>query len=181
MITVNFTKPFFLISDCHWFHSKTIFQFDNRPQFKSVEEMNSLMFDNWNKTVKPDDYIFHLGDWVVGHKDKYGTAQSIHDSLNGKKIFLKGNHDSCLKEMTKLAVCEEPLTILYKDKKVLISHRPIWDFDRLEYDCHLFGHIHNNKSVNAKIDHSCMKNLSVEMINFTPVHIDDILKGFERT
>lgn len=41
-------KDLFLTSDTHFNHSR-ILQF--RPQFSSVEEMNEIMIERWNKVV----------------------------------------------------------------------------------------------------------------------------------
>lgn len=171
MKVVNFTNPFWLISDLHFFHSRLAFDFGLRTQFKSIEEMNETIFNNWNNTVKPEDYIFFLGDFVVGAEQKYKTAQILYDSLNGKKIFLKGNHDENLGKYTKIPVITGPLEVLYGDKRILLNHEPIWDF---EQDLMICGHIHNNGE-NEKLKPN-MFNVSVEVVNYAPVHIDDIFK-----
>lgn len=171
MKIVNFTKPFYLISDTHFYHSRLAFDFGLRTQFKSIEAMNKCIFDNWNQTVTDEDYIIFLGDFVVGAENKYETAQILYDSLHGRKLFLKGNHDENLKKFTKIPVIEDSLGIIYKGKRILLNHEPIWDFDRSQWDFHVFGHIHNNE-LNQRVDKNCMKNVSVEMINYTPVSID---------
>jgi calcineurin-like phosphoesterase family protein len=176
---VNFTKPFWIISDTHFFHSRLAFDFGLRTEFKSIEEMNETIFNNWNNTVKPDDYLFFLGDFVVGAEQKYKTAQILYDSLNGKKIFLQGNHDEHLGKYTNIPVINGPMGVLYKDKRILFNHEPMWNFDKKQWDYHIFGHIHNN-SENSRIDKTCMKNVSVEMINYTPVFIDDVIQEMEK-
>lgn len=173
MKVVNFTHPFYLISDSHFYHSRLAFEFGLRTHFKSIEEMNGTIFNNWNNTVSDEDYIFFLGDFVVGAEQKYKVAQIIYDALKGRKIFLKGNHDEHLKKYTNIPVIEGSLGVIYKEKRILLNHEPIWDFDRNKWDYHFFGHIHNN-SDNERIDKTCMFNCSVEMINYKPVLIDDI-------
>lgn len=171
MRIVNFTKPFYLISDTHFFHSRLAFDFGLRTHFKSIEEMNETIFNNWNNTISDDDYIFFLGDFVIGHEQKYKTAQYIYDCLNGKKIFLKGNHDEHLKEYTKIPVMEDLLEIRYREKRILLNHEPIYKFDQ---DLMICGHIHNNEE-NGRLKPN-MFNVSVEMINYTPIHIDTIFE-----
>jgi len=171
---VNFTKPFWLISDTHFFHSRLAFDFGLRTHFKSIEEMNKTIFDNWNKTVKDDDYIFFLGDFVIGAQEKYKTAQILYESLNGKKIFLKGNHDEHLGKYTNIPVQNGPLEILYQGKRILLNHEPIYSF---EQDLMVCGHIHNNEENNRLKPN--MINVSVEVVNYTPVHIDEVLKKKE--
>lgn len=171
MKVVNFTKPFWLISDAHFYHSKLAFEFGLRTQFKSIEEMNETIFNNWNNTVAEDDYIFFLGDFVVGAPNKYATAQVLYDALNGKKIFFKGNHDEFLGRYTNIPVITGPLEVLYKGKRILLNHEPMWDF---EQDLQICGHIHSNEE-NSRLKPN-MINVSVEMVNYTPVHIDEVLK-----
>lgn len=51
----------FVIADLH-FNDQNIIRYTNRP-FKSVEEMNKTLVENWNSTVKSmDDIVFVLGD-----------------------------------------------------------------------------------------------------------------------
>jgi calcineurin-like phosphoesterase family protein len=45
---------------------------------------------NWNQTVKPEDLVIHLGDVIIGPRQR---AKEWLDSLNGRKILIRGNHD----------------------------------------------------------------------------------------
>jgi calcineurin-like phosphoesterase family protein len=76
-------------SDAHFFHRRII-QYSNRP-FESVEDMNEQMIQRWNKQVKKDDIVYHLGDFAFGKIDK---IENILKSLNGRKRFINGNHDA---------------------------------------------------------------------------------------
>lgn len=174
MRVVKFTKPFYLISDTHFFHSRLAFDFGLRTNFKSIEEMNETIFSNWNNTISEDDYVFFLGDFVVGAENKYKTAQVIYDSLNGKKIFLRGNHDEHLKESTTIPVIDGPMEIIYNGFRILLNHEPIFSFDQ---DVMICGHIHNNE-VNETLK-SNMYNVSVEMIDYKPQFIDTILESIQ--
>lgn len=53
--------------------------------------MNEQMIERWNKQVKPDDIVYHLGDFAFGKIDK---IENILKSLNGRKRFINGNHDA---------------------------------------------------------------------------------------
>jgi calcineurin-like phosphoesterase family protein len=82
----------------NWFTSDTHFNSSSmkklkRP-FSSVEEMNAHLIDRWNSVVKPDDYVFHLGDVF-----EYGCFDSdILEMLNGNKVLVMGNHDDLTPE-----------------------------------------------------------------------------------
>jgi len=173
MRVVNFTHPFYLISDTHYYHTKLFFEFGLRKEFKTTEEVNELMFNNWNNTISKDTFILFLGDFVCGTQehglDKYKTAQSIYERLNGKKIFIKGSHDNKLKEYTNIPVIEGPIEIIYKEKRILLNHEPLQHFDQ---DILIHGHVHRSFPYHYK--QNCF-NVSVEVINYTPVSIDKIL------
>ena len=61
--------------------------------------------DNWNAAVKEDDFVIIPGDvsWATYLSDASADFSYIN-SLSGKKIILKGNHDYWWTTMNKLAV-----------------------------------------------------------------------------
>ena len=76
---------FFVISDCHFYHPNII-KYCNRPFLDNsgnpdIETMNMVLFENWNKMVKPDDTIFYLGDFTMG-QNKEETAKILDENLN---------------------------------------------------------------------------------------------------
>jgi calcineurin-like phosphoesterase family protein len=58
----------FIISDMHFGH-KNIIKYENRP-FASVGEMDDLIIQKWNNSVKNDDIIFVLGDVSFYNQEK---------------------------------------------------------------------------------------------------------------
>lgn len=52
------------------------------------------IYENWQKTVSKDDTVIIAGDvsWATYIEDAYEDFKFI-ESLNGKKIIIKGNHD----------------------------------------------------------------------------------------
>jgi len=80
-------------SDYHFSHFNII-RYCKRP-FETAEEMNETIIKRHNERVKPDDTVFFLGDFIFkggneGGVDKY---RQFEKRLNGKFIFIKGNHD----------------------------------------------------------------------------------------
>lgn len=77
----------YLTSDHHFGHRR-VCEYSGRP-FKSLEEMHEVMVENWNKTVKPHDLVYHLGDFSLNKK----WVEELTPKLNGCKILVAGNHD----------------------------------------------------------------------------------------
>lgn len=166
-------SPFWITSDQHFYHTNII-KYCSRP-FQDVDEMNEIMFNNWQELIQPDDKVFFLGDWVCGCEKKYTIGQTIHDQLNGKKIFIKGNHDTQIEKYTNIKVIEGRIKVEYNGINIMMSHRPIWEHDP-EIDIYIHGHIHNDSRVQLLEN---MKNVSVDVTDFKPVHIDQIIREFE--
>ena len=82
-IQTNFSDAsnIFFTSDTHFSH-ENIMHFCNRP-FKTIEEMNDTLIENWNKVVNKDSIVFHLGDFAWGN-----NWMQFLNKLNGHKILL---------------------------------------------------------------------------------------------
>jgi len=67
------------------------------------ENYEQRMFEAWKDIVKEDDYIVVPGDisWALRIDEAYNDLKRI-ESLPGKKIFLKGNHDLWWSSLTKI-------------------------------------------------------------------------------
>lgn len=76
-------------SDWHFGH-KNVINYCNRP-YKDVEQMHKALIKIWNKTVKPQDTVYFLGDFSLNPK----WSRLLVKDLNGKKIMVAGNHDAC--------------------------------------------------------------------------------------
>lgn len=181
----------YIVSDTHFYH-KNILQYCDRP-YKTVEEMNLAIVNNWNSVVTPNDIVFHLGD--VG----FGLVENLKpmiESLNGHKILLKGNHDMKRGENSwrnigfeKSYKCKEVTLrqflndIGYLDdseiknytgnlENVIFSHYPR---ECLDNQINIHGHIHDvplDTSLYNPNNHICV---SVEMINYKPKSLREIL------
>jgi len=90
----------YIIADTHFGHENINVHEPLRKQ-KTYEngflEPDEMMISNWNQIVQPEDIVLHLGDFAFKHKD----IETLSNSLNGKKILLKGNHDKT-KDVEKL-------------------------------------------------------------------------------
>jgi len=75
-------------ADTHFGHTR-ILELCNRP-FKTVEEMNERLVENWNEQVAPDDTTYILGDLALGKLDDSLVYVAM---LHGTKLLVPGNHD----------------------------------------------------------------------------------------
>ncbi len=80
----------FVIADLHLSFSS------DKPMdiFKGWEGHAQKLYNNWQNVVKPYDTVVIPGDisWAIGLNNTLEDFKFI-DSLNGRKIILKGNHD----------------------------------------------------------------------------------------
>jgi calcineurin-like phosphoesterase family protein len=137
----------FITSDTHWGHTNIIkFCPDTRSHFTDVDHMNSEMIRMWNEIVEPDDLVYHLGDVAFCQASQ---ATKIMNSLNGRKILIKGNHDSKLVKDAGFRGCFEEihdyLEVNYNGQKLVMFHYPIFDHNQAgRGSIMLHGHRHGN-------------------------------------
>lgn len=144
---------YFYIADWHYNHAN-ILAYDNRP-FLTVEEMNRELIDRWNKTVSTSDFVYVLGDMFWTSES---AAVSILDCLQGQKILIVGNHDTCknLEFRRRFVQIADYLEIMDGDKHVVLSHYPMSCFKNHFYGWyHLYGHVHNSFEWNM-VEHDKM-------------------------
>ena len=146
MVTKFPESGIFFTSDTHFGH-KHILEFCHRP-FKSIEEHDKILIDNWNSVIGPDDTVFHLGDFGFGG---YPFWASIRAQLNGHIILVIGNHDwKNLTANSRLLFdeCVSQARILIGNREVYLNHFPYLCFSHQNpknenYSIQLFGHVHS--------------------------------------
>lgn len=156
-ITLAPDQHIYLTSDMHFGH-RNVIRFCERP-FADEKEMTRSLIKNWNDVVKPNDFIFSLGDfsWWTGRHE----CKKLVEQLNGRKYLIPGNH--CKEGMYELVddpdfhECSD-IVVLYvrgqegdlrfKDAKVyeiVLCHYPLGCWSHSDYtNCYqFFGHIHS--------------------------------------
>ena len=138
-------------SDTHFGH-ENIIRFCNRP-FDNIEEMNKTLIQNWNAVVKPDDTVFHLGDFAFGGSNIWNTTL---DQLNGDIILIQGNHDrKNLRQgfVKKFLGVYSQLQILVEGQSIYLNHYPFLCYGgvyRSNPIWQLFGHVHSGPYSTSK-------------------------------
>lgn len=137
----------FITSDTHFGQERTL-TLSRRP-FMNVKEMDLAMISNWNKTVRMNDTVYHLGD--------FGDDANYLNGLNFKEFhFVKGNYEYgespkndtsyILKDMEKMEGVHiydtDELTIEDSGYEYILRHKPLEGNVADVSKFYLFGHIH---------------------------------------
>lgn len=162
----------FITSDLHLGHANII-KYCNRP-FSNLEQMNETLIRNWNTRVKPEDFIYIVGDFCFKNTSNKGEgikikAQEWIEKLNGNKIFLQGNHD---KGNSLHTVCIG-LLLEYMNHKIWCVHKP--EHANLNYYINFVGHVHQNWVI-KKYKNTILFNVGVDVHRFMPITIEEALK-----
>lgn len=164
-----------LTSDLHFCHNKD-FVWGARF-FNNIDEMNEAIVERFNSKVKPEDTLYILGDVMLNDNEK---AETYLSRLNGKKIFICGNHDTkprieIYKKYTDVDIKYADV-IKYKKRIIYLSHYPTItkdDKDLRNMIINFYGHTHQTE--NFYKDYINMYHVGVDSHNCYPVNIDEAL------
>lgn len=176
-------------SDLHLGHENIL---KHRPMFETIEEMNEVLIDNWNKKVKNDDIIYIVGDFSFRSKT---PVEDFLERLKGKKHLILGNHDSCWLKKSKYetlsqyfeSICHMNVFNISKKKKIqaTLCHYPMLEWNESRYASNvvsylIHGHIHNNKDDvydYIKEHQPTALNCGVDVNNFEPVTLEELIEN----
>ena len=161
----------YIIADTHLGH-ENIIKYCNRP-FKTVEEMDYTIIDNWNNIVDKNDVVYHLGDFALTTKEK---IVNYAEQLNGHIILIRGNHErssikfyeeECGFEVIRTKYWTLAINNDGKLNKYVFSHKPT---EVPEDIINIHGHIHNYP-LDSKFDSDTHICVSVEMTDYKPIKL----------
>ena len=133
----------FFISDTHFHHmnkSGGIIRYCNRP-FSSIEEMDETLIQNWNSKIKPEDRVYHLGDFAFGQREQ---ILELTRRLNGHIILILGNHDN-IGDPKNYGFSQKHnlLQIKLNGAHITLCHYALRVWEKSHFDSwQLFGHSH---------------------------------------
>ena len=160
-------------SDTHFFHTNVI-KYCDRP-FNDINEMNEALIANHNSVVGDNDLVIWVGDVAFAGATK---ANAVLDRLKGDRILVIGNHDINKKKVRQLNFKETHLLYVVDDDvcPLVFTH---YTFDNLPWPwVNIHGHVHN--SAHAQQNSLQHINVSIEVIDYTPVNLE-VLKRQART
>lgn len=156
-------QDIYITSDSHFNHTNII-KYCNRP-FMNVGDMNESLINNWNERIRPNDIVYHLGDFGFGE-----ACKKIFKRLNGNKCLIVGNHDRTdtfdygwgwVKDVHQLKV---------DGQSIWLSHYPHRSWPKSFHGSwHLFGHVHGRmEPLGFSFD------VGVDAWNYYPVSYEQI-------
>ncbi|HVB11888.1 MAG TPA: 2'-5' RNA ligase family protein [Nitrososphaerales archaeon] len=170
----------FFISDLHLDHGNII-SYTARPFCEDINEMNSVLIQNWNGTVGDNDKVYFLGDLTFGRDRK--PSKYWWPKLKGQKIFVKGNHDDDSVgtiQFDKFSIRDE----YEKETKCFaVAHDPneLPDDLRRWVEANRAWVIHGDKHNNNVRDYPFVEgekrtiNVSCELLDYKPVSLSYLL------
>ncbi len=154
-------------SDTHFGHggARALYR---RP-FDTVEAMDEAMIGRWNEVVRPEDDVWHLGDFAVRQTPQRMAA--ILARLAGRKHLIAGNNDPpetlALAGWAEVAAYAE---LEVGDIRLVLCHYPFrsWNGNG-KGSINLHGHSHGRlKPLTRQLD------VGVDAWDFRPVTMAQI-------
>lgn len=122
------------VSDPHFYHKKLVRScpehFERFRNYDTVEEMNIDIITQWNKFISPNDIVVFLGDF--GLNIPVNEIEDIFintmNGLNGKKLYIKGNHDKLIVKKNPELHWFDGIAFDYKNRHYICQH---YDFNEV--------------------------------------------------
>ena len=170
----------YLISDSHFGHENILTfrrESDNallRP-FDNVDQMHDAMITAWNETVRPQDHVYHLGDFAIKR-----VWVQIAKWLNGHKRLVRGNHD-IFKTKEYIEAGFEEIYGARVISDLLLTHIPVHPESLRRNWVNVHGHIHNNFGPSPHTEYLGPRyfNVSTEVLDHRPITIECVKQMIE--
>lgn len=154
----------FFISDFHFNHKRML---ETRPRFSSLEEMNEYMISSFNSKVTSKDCTYFLGDFA------WTDPEPFLNRLNGRFIFIKGNHDKRVPDNKKIIYSSNGYyDTCFGEQKFTVCHFAMHSWNCSHWDSFLFyGHHHSKTDFGGKT-----LNCTVDALDFSPISWDEAIE-----
>ena len=141
----------YFTSDLHLGHANAI-AFTDRP-FADVEEMDRVLIENINATVRQEDELWILGDFAYTVNRE--QVRALRKQIACRHVHLvTGNHDKDY-SLDHIFQSVQPYKELKTEYgKLVLFHYPILEWNAAHYGTiHLHGHIHSTGAYNEANRH----------------------------
>lgn len=165
----------FFTSDEHYNHYNIISRFVFRP-FKDAKQMNYELIKRHNERVKDNDTVYHLGDFKFSADGM--NSNEIMKQLNGRHVFIQGNHD----KRNGTNTCLKYGIIELFNTKIALAHRPEDVLDMMlltQIHIGFCGHVHEKWKF-MKTEQGLIVNVGVDQWDYYPIDPKQIFKAIKR-
>jgi calcineurin-like phosphoesterase family protein len=156
-------------ADLHFGHKNIITYETARSIYKTVEEMDEAIVNNWNNLVHPNDTVYLLGDVSM-----CGTPRTLEllTALQGHIHLIKGNHDSRMKGSCKsrFESIHDYMELKINKQLIVLCHYPFATWRNSHHGSwHLHGHSHGSSPrIGKRLD------VGVDPQHMAPITIDEV-------
>lgn len=155
-------------ADTHFGHGGALGLF--RRPFASVAEMDEALVARWNAAVRPEDTVWHLGDFAV--RPRASRAAAMLDCLHGIKHLIAGNTDGPnVRGLAGWASVAPYAELELEGRRLVLCHYPLraWN-GSWRGSINLHGHSHGRLApLPRQVD------VGVDAWDFRPVSLAEIL------
>lgn len=171
----------YFTSDLHLGH-KAVIEMNDRP-FADTDEMNRVLIQNINETVKQDDTLYILGD--LAFRISLSMANELIQKINCRnRYLLAGNHDKNYDPALFKGIYDfKKVNMISKDQihyDISLMHYPMMEWPRSRHgSLHFHGHIHSHAAdYNEQMKQEGIRryDVGVDANQYRPVSLDEILK-----
>lgn len=157
-------------ADTHFGHANII-KYCNRP-FRDTTEMDGRLLDNLNSVVKPEDTLYHLGDF------SFRSISEYRDRINCNNIHLiLGNHDKAphSKYRANFNSVSQYVELKLSNINFTLCHYAFRVWNKSHHGAiMLFGHSHNGLP-----EWGTSLDVGVDGHNYKPWSLDEVLDLME--
>lgn len=144
----------------------------NRP-FATIEEHDETLVANWNAAVRPEDTVWHIGDFCYRCTEAH--ARAILSRLKGRIFLVRGNHDRISVRLPWAGPVVDVARVVVQNldgspQGLFLSHYAHRVWPRMHRgDIHLYGHSHGTLPGTA-----ASTDVGVDCFDYLPVTLDEI-------
>jgi calcineurin-like phosphoesterase family protein len=155
---------------------------ESTRDFNTIEDMNSVIVDNINSKIGPDDTLIHLGDFSFGGFDKIGqfldrlVCNNIHLVLGNHDHHIKNNRENIHDRFLSI---QNYLEVNIGGANFVLSHYPLCSWNQLSKGAiQLHGHVH--LPTNKKWGNGKRLDVGVDGNNYQPYKLTEIVHMMDR-
>lgn len=161
----------YLTADTHFGHQGLLSPRMARPRpFATIEEHDETLIANWNAVVRPEDTVWHLGDFAFNCGLPH--ARDAFDRLHGTKHLIVGNHDAKLGRKLPWESQHDGIHQVAVDGyRLVLCHYAMRAWPGIWRGAHhLYGHTHGSLPGTRR-----SADVGVDAWDFRPVSMHEIL------